>query len=71
MNAPCEQLQSMKGPQCAWSIRRDVGQGLHMVKMFPCSSYGALLTRGMVLDSAHVFCELLRKEGALVISLQA
>ena len=45
MNAPCEQLQGMKGPQCAWSIRRDVGQGLHMVKMFPCSSYGALLTR--------------------------
>ena len=42
-----------------------------MVKMFPCSSYSALLARRMVLDSAHVFCELLRIEGALLISLQA
>ena len=26
MNASCEQMRSKKGPQCACSIRRDVGQ---------------------------------------------
>ena len=30
MNAPCEQLRTMKAPHCTWSIRRDVGQGLRM-----------------------------------------
>ena len=52
MNAPCKQLRSMKGPQCAWSIRRDVGQGLRMLETFPCSCYGALLARGR--SSSHL-----------------
>ena len=30
LNGPCVQLQKMKAPYCAWSIRRDVGQGLRM-----------------------------------------
>ena len=52
MNAPCKQLRSMKGPQCAWSIRRDVRQGLRMLETFPCSCYGALLARGR--SSSHL-----------------
>ena len=27
MNAPCKQPRSKKVPHCAWSIRRDIGQG--------------------------------------------
>ena len=50
MNALLKQLQSKKLPQCAWSIRRDVGQGLRMQQAFPCSCYGALVVRGQVLQ---------------------
>ena len=32
MNAPSEQLESMKGPQSAWSIWRDKGQSLRMLE---------------------------------------
>ena len=53
MNAPCKQLRSMKGPQCAWSIWRDVGQGLRMLEAFPCSCDGAPLARGQVLEPAR------------------
>ena len=34
MNAPLEQLRTMKGPQCVWSIPQDVGQGLRMLETF-------------------------------------
>ena len=50
MNALLKQIQSKKLPQCAWSIRRDVGQGLRMQQAFPCSCYGALVVRGQVLQ---------------------
>ena len=46
MNALLKQLQSRKLPQCVWSIRRDVGQGLHMQETFHCGCYGALVARG-------------------------
>ena len=46
MNAPCKQLRSMKGPQCAWSIRQDLGQVLRMLEAFPCSCYSTVLARG-------------------------
>ena len=52
MNAPLEQLRSIKGPQCACSIRRDVGQGLCMLETFPSRCYGAPLASGQVLESA-------------------
>ena len=52
-NAPCKQLRSMKGPQCAWSIRQDVGQGLRMLETFPCSCYGLPLARAQVLESTR------------------
>ena len=51
MNALLKQLQNKKLPQCAWSIRRDVGQGLRMQQAFPCSCYGALVVRGQVLQT--------------------
>ena len=46
MNAPCKQLRSMKGPQCARCIRRDIGQGLRMLETVRCGCYGALLASG-------------------------
>ena len=48
MNAPCNQLRNKKVRQCAWFLRLDVGQGLPMQETFPCSYYGALVTRGQV-----------------------
>ena len=38
MNALLKQLQSKKLPQCAWSIRRDVGQDLFLQKIFLASA---------------------------------
>ena len=55
MNAPLEQLRSMKGRQCAWYIRRDVVQDLHLLETFPCRRYGTPLARGHVLESAHAY----------------
>ena len=52
MNAMREQLQRMKGPQCAWSIWGDVDQGVCMLETFPCSCYGALLARGHAQEPA-------------------
>ena len=49
MNALCQQVRNLKGPQCPWHIRRDVGQGLRMLETFPSSCYGELLARGQVL----------------------
>ena len=49
MNALLKQLQSRKLPQCVWSIRRDVGQGLDMQETFHCGCYGALVARGRIL----------------------
>ena len=37
MNAPCKQLRSMESPQCATSIRQNVGQGFRILEAFPCS----------------------------------
>lgn len=34
MNAPSEQLQSIKGPQSAWSIWRDKDQSLRMLEFY-------------------------------------
>ena len=53
MNAPCKQLRSKKVPHCAWSIRRDIGQHLRMLKTFHNGSYDAPLARGQVLESAR------------------
>ena len=52
MNAPVEQLRSMKCPQCASSIWWDIGQALRMLETFPCCCYGARLPREPVLESA-------------------
>ena len=52
MNALLKQLQSKKLPQCVWSIRRDVGQGLHLQETFHCGCYGALVARGQALQVA-------------------
>ena len=51
MNAPLKQLRSKKLPQCVWTIRRDVGQGLRMQQAFPWSCYGVLVVRGQVLQT--------------------
>ena len=76
MNAPCKQLRNKKVLQCAWSLRLDVGQGLLMQETFPCSCYGALLTRGQVLLSAGAgpfifFTEVWHVESSLQISVEA
>ena len=52
MNAPLKQLRSKKLPQCVWTIRRDVGQGLRMQETFHCGCYGVLLARGQALQMA-------------------
>ena len=75
MNAPLKQLRSKKLPQCAWSIRRDVGQGLHMQETFHCGCYGALVARGQVLQTAGVcrfifFTEVWHVESSLQISVK-
>ena len=53
MNASVQHLQSMKDPQCARSIPRDVGQGLRMLDTFPCRCYGAPLARWQTPQSAR------------------
>ena len=53
MTAPLELEWSMKGPQRAWYIRRDVGQGLCMLELFCCRCYGAPLFRGQIFGSAR------------------
>ena len=40
MNAPCEQVNSKKVSDCAWSIRGDVGQVSRKRKTFSCSCKG-------------------------------
>ena len=76
MNALLKQLQSKKLPQCAWSIRRDVGQGLRMQQAFSCSCYGALVVRGQVLQTGGAcrflfFVEVWHIDSLLQISVKA
>ena len=76
MNAPLKQLRSKKLPQCAWSIRRDVGQGLRMQETFHCGCYVALVARGQVLQTAGAwrfifFTEVWHVESSLQISVKA
>ena len=74
-NARCEQLQSMKGPQCAWSIRRDRGHGyacwkhsLAAATVHFWQGAGTWVSAGMFI---HVFCEILRIGGSLAIFVKA
>ena len=76
MNAPLKQLRSKKLPQCAWSIRRDVSQGLRMQETFHCGCYVALVARGQVLQTAGAwrfifFTEVWHVESSLQISVKA
>ena len=71
----------MKDPQCAWSIRRDVGHDLRMLETFSCRCYGAPLPKRMVLESARAclfmsfpyFCteRLARNDIRVVINMSA
>ena len=71
----------MKGPQRAWYIRRDVGQGLYMLELFCCRCYGAPLFRGQIFGSARsclfmsfpYFCteRLARNDIRVVINMSA
>ena len=55
MNAPSEQLQSMKGPQSAWSIWRDKDQSLRMLEFYLAAATVYFCPGGQFLKSPWAY----------------
>ena len=58
----------VKGPHCAWSIRRDVRQGLCQLRCTSCRRSGPAISLDMPI---YVFYEVPRIESSLLMSLKA